>query len=139
MGAALPRCRIKISATRFLPLEGSKTLGEHLKSRRLRLGLTKGKVAKKLGVHPWTIRSWEADEFPPAIRYQPGIQAFLGYDPYPVPKTLPERLLATRRRLGLTRREMATRLGIKPDRLAGWEQGRSEPMTLHQRERVFAV
>lgn len=119
-----------------MPPEGSKILGEHLKSRRLRLGLTKGEVAEKLGVDPTTIRSWEEDEFPPAIRYQPGILAFLGYDPYPTPKSLPEQLLAARRRLGLTRKGMAHRLGIKPDRLAGWEQGWSKPNTSQQQERV---
>lgn len=43
----------------------------------------------------------------PTIRYMPAIIAFLGYNPYPAPQTLPEKLLAARRRLGLTRRQMA--------------------------------
>jgi hypothetical protein len=34
------------------------------------------------------------------------------YDPYPVPKSLPERLLAARRRLGISRRELARRPGL---------------------------
>lgn len=63
----------------------------------------------------------------PTIRYMPAIIAFLGHDPYPEPRTFPERLLAVRRRLGLTRRQMAERFHIGPDQLAGFEQGKSEP------------
>lgn len=53
----------------------------------------------------------------------PGIIKFLGYDPFPEPQTLGERLAAKRRMLGLSRKELAKRLGVDEETLARLETG----------------
>ena len=83
------------------------TLGEHIKKRRLELGLTQKQVANALGVNPWTVLNWETGQHQPPIRSIPGILAFLDYDPFPTPTTIGERLLQTRRKYGRSTSEAA--------------------------------
>jgi hypothetical protein len=45
-----------------------------------------------LGVNPWTVINWETERFDPPIRSMPAILTFLGYDPFPLPITVGERL-----------------------------------------------
>jgi DNA-binding transcriptional regulator YiaG len=103
------------------------TLGDHLKRRRIELGLLQRELAKQLGVSEWTLRHWERNTTAPAIRFVPRIIAFLGYDPYPASTSLPERILAARRRQGICRRELARRLGLDKETLARWERGTRRP------------
>ncbi len=103
------------------------TLGDHLKRRRIELGLLQRELAKQLGVGEWALRHWERNTTAPAIRFVSRIIAFLGYDPYPVPKSLPDRLRAARRRQGISRRELARRLGLDEETLARWERGTRQP------------
>jgi len=65
------------------------TLGEHLIKRRLEMKLTQKEVAEQFGVVPWTILNWEKGHTEPPIVSIPAILRFLGYDPFPEPKTLP--------------------------------------------------
>ncbi len=51
-----------------------------------------GRVALRLSVNDWTLHNWENNETTPAIRYMPRIIAFLGYDPWPAPRSVAERL-----------------------------------------------
>jgi transcriptional regulator with XRE-family HTH domain len=84
-------------------------------------------VADQIGVHELTITSWESNATVPEVCYMPAIIRFLGYDPMPVAYSIPERLAAARRRLGLSQRKMAARLGVDPSTLLGWEAGRHQP------------
>jgi transcriptional regulator with XRE-family HTH domain len=93
----------------------------------LNLKLLQGQVADQIGVHEQTITGWESNATVPEVRYMPAIIQFLGYDPQPHADSLPERLAATRRRLGLSQRKMARRLGVDPATLMGWEAGRHQP------------
>ena len=52
----------------------------------------------------------------------PGILRFLGYDPYPVPQTLPERMLAKRRAHGWSIADAAKRLGVDEGTWGTWER-----------------
>jgi DNA-binding transcriptional regulator YiaG len=103
------------------------TLGDHLKKRRCELGLLQREVAAQLRVNEWTWRNWETNRRAPAIRFVPRIIAFLGYDPYLAPSSLPERILAARRRQETSRREFARRLGLDEETLALWERGTRQP------------
>src|SRR5437667_9909875 len=99
--AFLPLIRIRIKClkpkdTDFEP----RTLGEHVRKRRLQLGLTQKRAAKELGVNPWTVLNWETGRFEPPIRWLPAILRFLGYNPFPPPTTVGERLLHVRRQRG---------------------------------------
>ncbi len=103
--------------------EKPRTLGEHLKKRRLDLGLRQRDAAKQIGVNPKTYENWEQEKYEPEVRFWPGVILFLGYDPRPDPETLGERIRAARRRQGISQEELARRLGIDPSTVAAWEAG----------------
>jgi DNA-binding transcriptional regulator YiaG len=60
-------------------------------------------------------------------RHIPKLVQFLGYDPFPRPTNLGERLRSYRRVHGLTQRELAKRMGIVPSTLAKWETAQKKP------------
>jgi transcriptional regulator with XRE-family HTH domain len=103
------------------------SLGDHIRTRRLNLKLLQKQVAEQIGVNAATITNWERNASTPVIRYMPAIIRFLGYDPTPLPSSLPERLVSARRELGLTQRKMAARLGVDPGTLRDWEAGSHRP------------
>jgi DNA-binding XRE family transcriptional regulator len=82
--------------------EEPQTLGEHLKRRRLDLGLRQKEASERLGVTKNSYENWEHDKHEPEFRYWPEIIVFLGYDPRPEPATLAERIRETRRRQGIS-------------------------------------
>ena len=101
-----------------------KTLGEHIRCRRLVLSITQEETAERLGVNAWTVHNWEVGQTRPAIQFIPALVAFLGYDPEPADQgTLAGRLVAKRRELGLSQREAARLIGVDPATWAGWERG----------------
>ena len=60
-------------------------MGEHLRKRRLDLGLRQKDAAERLGASPKTYEYWEQGKYEPEFRFLPAIIAFLGYDPTPEP------------------------------------------------------
>lgn len=99
-------------------------LGEHLKKRRLELGLTQKKAGKHLGVTSFTITNWEHGLRKPAIQHLHAICQFLGYDPKPpTPDTLAGLLAAKRRQFEWSQRMAAKKLGVDPTTWSAWEQG----------------
>ena len=103
-----------------------KTLGEHLLKRRMEQGLTQAQVGRELGTDEWTVGNWEKDRTLPAVRYFPAIFRFLGYDPFPAPITLSEKLLAKRRALGLSVKRAAAEIGVDEGTFALWERGTAQ-------------
>src|SRR5262249_18258953 len=83
------------------------TLGDHIKARRLEVGLFQRQVADELGTDETTLFRWERNTARPQIRYLPRILKFLGYDPFPVPVSLADKLRADRRTLGITQKAFA--------------------------------
>ena len=81
-----------------------KTLGEHIRRRRLMLSLEQKEVAAILGVDPMTVHNWETGHRKPEISFIPALVQFLGYDPEPVVDTgtLAGRLAVKRRQLELS-------------------------------------
>lgn len=101
-----------------------RTLGEHLRKRRIDLGLLQREVADQIGVTVETVLGWELRGRQPVIRHWPGILEFLGYDPCSEPQTTAERLKGVRRRRGWSQRELAGRLGVDPSAVRDWEAGK---------------
>jgi transcriptional regulator with XRE-family HTH domain len=99
------------------------TIGEHLKKRRLDLGLRQHDIAVLLGVCKGTLENWEQGLNEPEVRFLPAIIGFVGYDPNPEPETFAERIRAARRREGLSQRELARKLGLDPTTVQAWEAG----------------
>lgn len=65
--------------------ENPQSLGEHLRRKRLDLGLLQTEAATQLGCHKATLRLWEKDKVEPERRQRSRIIKFLGYDPRTMP------------------------------------------------------
>jgi transcriptional regulator with XRE-family HTH domain len=106
-----------------------KTIGDHLRKRRLDLGLLQREVAEQIGVTKCTIHYWETNRVAPGLRFRPRILKFLGYDPFAETDggTLAEEITRHRQKLGLSRKRLAKLLGTDPSNLAGWETEKHKP------------
>jgi transcriptional regulator with XRE-family HTH domain len=101
-----------------------KTLGDHLRRRRMDLKLSQEQVATKLGASETSILNWEKNRRKPSLPFIPKIVEFLGYVPYiSRSKTLGEKILAYRKSLGISQEKMARSLGVDPGTLGRWERG----------------
>ncbi len=83
-----------------------------------------------MGISVDTLMSWETNKKQASIHFLPRIMKFLGYDPFPEPRTLGERLLATRRRLGLSQAQMANALRLDEGTVRLIEAGCRKPGTV---------
>jgi transcriptional regulator with XRE-family HTH domain len=102
-------------------------LGDHIRKRRLDVGLQLKQLAQQLGAHEQCVASWERGLREPSIRFWPKLILFLGHDPRPLPETLADRVRHRRIGLGLTIKQLASELGVDPGTLADWEGGRRQP------------
>lgn len=80
---------------------------------------------------------WEWDKHEPVVRYYPAIFEFLGYDPFPEPVTLPERITSQRRKLGLTISQAAKGIGVDEGTFRRWESGKWKPRLSEDAVRRF--
>ena len=108
------------------------TVGDHIKKRRLELGLFQAQAGKLLGVCEATVKNWEKGHKGIPMRSYPAVLAFLGYDPHPEPKTLSDQLQAIRRRNGWRLETAAKSIGVDEDTWRLWEAGRA-PHRMHDR------
>ena len=78
----IPKVSLHRRRMRGAPAE-PQTLGEHLRVKRIDMGLTQPQLSEKLGVAWQTVERWEHNYRPirPASRAK--IVAFLGFDPVP--------------------------------------------------------
>jgi DNA-binding XRE family transcriptional regulator len=113
------------------------TFGGHLRKRRRECGLLQREVAAKLGVVASTYLLWERDRSKPTVGYYPAIFSFLGYEPFPEPTTLPERIAAQRRRLGRTIKEASSAIGVDEGTFHRWETGEWKPRMSEEAVRRF--
>jgi transcriptional regulator with XRE-family HTH domain len=127
---ALPFCNLKLKSPkpidRAYPTE-LRTIGDHVRKRRLDLGQLQRDVALRIGVDKTTVFNWESGTASPNLRAIPGVVRFLGYDPTETGSALGERLRAARRRLGISHADLARRLGVDPTTVLDWEIGRHRP------------
>ena len=93
------------------------------------LDLRQSDVAVRIGVWISTVNYWENNHFNPEVQHVPKIVAFLGYDPFGPPAAgFPARLKAARIAAGLSRRQLAARIGVHPATVAEWERGKARPV-----------
>ena len=124
----MPYVPIRLKALRVSPFsQEPSTLGEHIKHYRLQRQLTQKQAAKFLGVGAFTVLNWERNKTVPPIQATPAILKFLGYDPFPQPKSLPEQLLAKRRIMGWSIKEAAREFGVDEGTWSAWESGATVP------------
>ena len=103
------------------------TLGDHIRRRRLDLGLLQRQVADQLGVCKSVVWRWETGETEPELRFLPKIFGFIGGDPRPEPTEVGTRLIRWREHQGWSRKRLAAKLRVDEATLWRWESGRSCP------------
>jgi len=105
-----------------------RTLGDHIKTQRLDLKLTKRPLSLNLNVSDITIYLWEKNKVQPSLAQIPKIIEFLGCDPFEIKtENLGEMITEYRRVHGLTQKKLAELLEIDQSTLAGWERGEHRP------------
>ena len=114
-------------------VENPQTIGEHIRKRRVQLGLTQSQSAEHLGVDPFTVLNWEKDRTEPRTIDGNRVMAFLGYDPFPPPSTLSQRLQHERRKRGWSIERAARAIGIDASTWQRWERGE---LILHHKHRL---
>jgi transcriptional regulator with XRE-family HTH domain len=103
-------------------------LAEHLRKRRLDLGLTQEEAAQRFGISIAAYNGWEGGRGSPSIGKGPKIFDFLGYDPSPPAcSTFAEAVSALRRRLGLDKHQFAKRVDVDVKSVRNWESGKTIP------------
>jgi transcriptional regulator with XRE-family HTH domain len=111
----LPNCHVTLQALKpkapGYP-QAAKTLGEHVRKRRMDLGLIQAEAAVQIGVSAASVWYWEKRRREPEIAHLPGIIAFLGYDPRPPGRTLAERLVRFREARGWSQERLAAELAV---------------------------
>jgi DNA-binding transcriptional regulator YiaG len=65
-----------------------KTIGDHIRRRRLALHIFQKDLAHRLGVNVETLKNWERNACAPMVQHFSRIIEFLGYNPEPVPEAL---------------------------------------------------
>ncbi len=131
----LPFCQLELRVLKpkglRYPVE-MKALGDHLRRRRIDLNLLQREVGQRLRVHCLSIVNWELNRNTPEFRHLPAIIGFLGYDPRPIPTSLPKRLTWFREGKGWNQQRFARELGVDPTTLARWERGERAPQASHR-------
>ncbi|MBI4467768.1 MAG: helix-turn-helix transcriptional regulator [Acidobacteria bacterium] len=110
------------------------TLGDHLRKKRLDLGLLQREVAVQIGVDQDTIWNWESNATHPALPLIPKVIEFLGYALYVRAACQTEKLSRFRKTRGMSIKEMAGHLGVDPSTVAGWEAERHRPGRRYRRK-----
>jgi len=129
----LPFCKLQFKAKKPQSSAYPKTLttlGDHLRKRRLDLGLWQKDVAATLGVTVSAVTNWELNRVTPYFTYLPKIIAFLGYTPPPfdiITDNIVERMKTYRLTHGLSQEKFAKLIGVDETTVAKWERGKHTP------------
>ena len=146
---SVPRKDIAPVWTRSFPISKEPTtLGEHLKKKRLGVGIRQSEAALRLGVSNRTLSLWETDRVYPAWAFQPRLIAYLGYDPFNNPTlgspkgnetsciaflsqsgplSLGHQIIKRRMEMRKNRKQCAQEMGISVKTLQAWETNRYQP------------
>lgn len=102
------------------------TVGQHIRKRRIDLGLFQKEVASIIGISTDCITYWENGRAQPQIHY-PKIISFLEYYPFEESDTFDGRITKYRRMNGLTYKQVGKIIGVAGSTVASWEAGKTMP------------
>lgn len=128
----MPFCNLRLAGRRPQVLPKGyptepRTIGEHIRRCRLDRGLTQRTLGQKLGVRSESVAAWESARSRPQDRHWPTLLSLLGEDLLPDGETPVARLEASRRRLGLSRKAFAARVGLDEGSICRWVRGGRQP------------
>jgi len=88
------------------------SIADHLRKRRLDLGLTQKDAAAQLDVDPDTVRNWEQARTEVEVRFYTALIQFLGYNPLPEGRTRGQAIHRARLSQGLSQEHLASLAGV---------------------------
>lgn len=115
-------------------------MGEHFESARVRAGMSRAQLARRVSVSEESIRRWEKGGSRPSADRLAHVIAVLAIDTGNIISSSParderpdlaRRLLVERRARGITQAQAARLLGVAQPTYAGWEIGRATPNADH--------
>lgn len=101
------------------------TIGNHIRKRRLALGLTK-LVRERIGVTDSTVWNWDHG-VEPELRFMPAVIKFLGYVPFKYPNDPVGKLWYFKQVNGLSYEKLGALMERDPEQLTDWLSGRMRP------------
>lgn len=110
------------------------TLGDKIRHKRMRDGLTQKQAAQIIGVDAFTLLNWEKSKTTPSPKDWPGLIRFLGYVPQPEPASLADRLCYVRCIRGWSLKEAGHAADIHEETWGYWEGGQNLPPTENEDE-----
>ena len=102
------------------------TVGEHIRKKRMDLGLLQREVAEIIGVTESSVWNWEHGT-DPELQYNPSIIKFLGYIPFDCPDDTVGRLAWYKRARGMNFDDLGEIMGRDQEQLSDWLTGRHHP------------
>jgi DNA-binding transcriptional regulator YiaG len=115
------------------------TIGEHLKRRRMDLGLFQAQVARQLKVSEDCLCYWENGRNEPRLYQYPVIFAFLGYYPFDHETiTLGGKIKRYKYEHGLSNEKLAKLLAVDEGTVANWERNKRLPLA-RSLDRVLSI
>src|SRR5262249_55091544 len=99
-----------------------KTIGDHIRRKRLQLGLFQRQVARDIGVDESTLFNWERNKVQPQIHYLARILEFLGYSHSQYLYRLQTNCLTLAERAGLPKGPLRSGLGSIQEHFVLWRE-----------------
>lgn len=124
----MPFTKVVRKATKERPEPLPTTIGDHVRKVRRERRLLQREVAEAVGVAPVTVANWETGKTEPQVSDLPAVMRFLGYEPWPAPTTVQQRMFVFRARAGLSIKAAALLAGVDEGSWATWERTGQTPL-----------
>lgn len=137
LGRTLPGLRqtpkMAQTVNRFMvPLAGD--FGTRLQLARRRLGLSQAELGAQIEVSKNTVWEWENGRHEPRGETRDAVERLIE-EAFSEDELVAMSIRSVRKRLGITQRELAVRLGVYPKTVSRWERGLRRPSE-EQLERI---
>ncbi|SJZ78386.1 helix-turn-helix domain-containing protein [Sediminibacterium ginsengisoli] len=120
--------------------EKPKTLGEHIKKRRMDLNLSQAAAARAIQVSEDCLCYWENGRNEPRLYQYPAIIAFLGYYPFHhETETFGGKIRRYKYEHGLSNEKFAKLLKVDEGTVANWERNKRVPLAQGMKKVLFVI
>lgn len=117
-----------------------KTLGDHIRKKRMDDGLLCIDVGEIIGVDGSSVAAWERGAYEVDIVNYPKVVTYLGYDPlYDNSGTFVAKIENYRRKHGLTFKDLGKHTGVLPNTISQIVQGKRNVVYAPTKEKLLKV